>query len=203
VVLQLEGLKQRLRHAAQIEADDRALGWRILHAEWAPETPLTLEGAQVRLKIDRIDRHPSSGQIRVLDYKTSDKASAPLDAHAPKAPRALDEAQAWREFVAADGVRRRWVDLQLPLYAAALRLHGLEPQEAGYFVLPKSVQDTRVLLWPDFGKAWIEPALACAAEAVRRMRAGVFWPPSPRAYDRGFDDLFLGDPMAAAEFAPN
>jgi ATP-dependent helicase/nuclease subunit B len=200
VSLQLEGLKQRLRHAALIEADDRAQGWRILHAEWAPDTPLIVEGAQVRLKIDRIDRHQSSGQIRVLDYKTSDKASAPLDAHAPKAPRALDEIQAWREFVACDGVRRRWVDLQLPLYAAALRLHGLEPQEAGYFVLPKSVQDTRVLLWPDFGKAWIEPALACAAEAVRRMRAGVFWPPSARAYDRGFDDLFLGDPGETVEF---
>ena len=200
VALQLEGLKQRLRHAALIEAEDRAQGWRILHAEWAPDTPLVVEGAQVRLKIDRIDRHQTSGQIRVLDYKTTDKASAPLDAHAPRAPRAVDEAQAWREFVAADGVRRRWVDLQLPLYAAALRLHGLEPQEAGYFVLPKSVQDTRVLLWPDFGKAWIEPALACAAEAVRRMRAGIFWPPSAKAYDRGFDDLFLGDPEATVEF---
>ncbi len=200
VALQLEGLKQRLRHAAQIEAEDRAQGWRILHAEWAPDMPLVVEGAQVRLKIDRIDRHQVSGQIRVLDYKTSDKASAPLDAHAPKAPRAVDEAQAWREFVAADGVRRRWIDLQLPLYAAALRRHGLEPQEAGYFVLPKSVQDTRVLLWPDFGKAWIEPALACAAEAVQRLRAGVFWPPSPRAYDRGFDDLFLGDPAETVEF---
>lgn len=200
VALQLEGLKQRLRHAAQIEAEDRAQGWRIQQAEWAPDTPLVVEGAQVRLKIDRIDRHQTSGQIRVLDYKTSDKASAPLDAHAPRAPRALDEAQAWREFIVADGVRRRWVDLQLPLYAAALRLHGLEPQEAGYFVLPKSVQDTRVLLWPDFGKAWIEPALACASEAVRRMRAGVFWPPSAKAYDRGFDDLFLGDPEAMVEF---
>ncbi len=200
VTLQLEGLKQRLRHAALIEAEDRAQGWRILHAEWAPDTPLVIEGAQVRLKIDRIDRHEASGRIRVLDYKTSDKASAPLEAHAPKAPRAVDESLAWREFVAADGVRRRWVDLQLPLYAAALRLHGLEPQEAGYFVLPKSVQDTRVLLWPDFGKAWIEPALACAAEAVRRMRAGVFWPPAPRAYDRGFDDLFLGDPEETVEF---
>lgn len=201
VTLQLEGLKQRLRHAAQIEAEERAQGWRILHAEWAPETPLIVEGAQVRLKIDRIDRHAASGHIRVLDYKTSDKAAAPLDAHAPKAPRALDESQAWREFVAADGVRRRWVDLQLPLYAAALQLHGLEPQEAGYFVLPKSVQETRVQLWPDFGKAWIEPALACAAEAVGRMRTGVFWPPSPKAYDRGFDDLFLGDPEQTVEFS--
>lgn len=201
VALQLEGLKQRLRHAAQIEAEDRAQGWRILHAEWVPTTPLDIHGAQVRLKIDRIDRHDASGRIRVLDYKTSDKASPPLEAHAPKAPRSLDESQAWREFVAPDGTRRLWVDLQLPLYAAALQTDGLEPQEAGYFVLPKSVQDTRVLLWPDFGKAWIEPARECAAEAVRRMREGVFWPPSAKAYDRGFDDLFLGDPAETVEFA--
>jgi ATP-dependent helicase/nuclease subunit B len=200
VTLQLEGLKQRLRHAAQTEAEDRAQGWRILHAEWQPDTAPEIAGVPVRLKIDRIDRHATSGQIRVLDYKTSDKATPPLEAHAPKAPRTLDETQAWREFVAPDSVRRLWLDLQLPLYAAALRQHGLEPQEVGYFVLPKSVQETRVLLWPEFGKAWLEPALACAEEAVRRMREGIFWPPSAKAYDRGFDDLFLGDPAETVEW---
>jgi ATP-dependent helicase/nuclease subunit B len=200
VTLQLEGLKQRLRHAAQAEAAERAAGWRILHAEWSPAIALPIEGAQVQLKIDRIDRHDASGRIRVLDYKTSDKATSPLEAHAPKAPRALDENQTWREFVAPDGVRRRWVDLQLPLYAAALGLNGLEPQEAGYFVLPKSVQDTRVLVWEDFGKAWIDSSLACAAAAVQRMRAGLFWPPSTGSHDCGFDDLFLGDPDATVEW---
>lgn len=202
VALQLEGLKQRLRHAAQTEADERAQGWRILHAEWTPAKPLDIEGAQVGLKIDRIDRHETSGRLRVLDYKTSDKARLPLDVHAPKAPRGGVETDLWRDFLAPDGVRRRWCNLQLPLYAAVLRLNGLEPQEVGYFDLPKSVQETRILIWEDFGPGWMDPALACAAEVVRRMREGVFWPPAAKGRDRGFDELFLGDPRISVAFAP-
>lgn len=200
VALQLEGLKQRLRHAAETEAAERAEGWRILHAEWSPEQPVLIEGAALRLKIDRVDRHEGSGRIRVLDYKTSDKARAPLDAHAAKIRR-VAEGSEWKVFAAPDGVMRQWSDLQLPLYAAALRAHGLEPQEAGYFTLPKSVQDTRVLLWEDFGAAWIESALECAAEAVRRMREGIFWPPAPKGRDAGFDELFLGDIEGTVEWA--
>jgi len=193
VSLQLEGLKQRLRHAAKTEAAEREAGWRILHAEWSPEKPVLIEGAELRIQIDRVDRHEGSGRIRVLDYKTSDKAADPLDSHAPKAGRKTTEQDEWRCFDAPDGQRRLWSGLQLPLYAHALREHGLEPQEAGYFALPKSVQETRVLLWEDFGPAWIDGALECAAEAVRRMRAGVFWPPSAKAREAGLDEIFLGD----------
>lgn len=200
VALQLEGLKQRLRHAAEAEASERAAGWRILHAEWSPEQPVLIEGAELRLKIDRVDHHEASGHIRVLDYKTSDKARDPRDAHAAKTRRVAEGAE-WKAFAAPDGVMRQWSDLQLPLYAAALRAHGLEPQEVGYFALPKSVQDTRVLLWEDFGAAWIESALACAGEAVRRMREGIFWPPAPKGRDAGFDDLFLGDIEGTVEWA--
>lgn len=200
VALQLEGLKQRLRHAAEAEAAERADGWRILRAEWSPEQPVLIEGAELRLKIDRVDRHEGSGRIRVLDYKTSDKANPPLDAHAARTRR-VAEGEEWKTFAAPDGAMRQWSDLQLPLYAAALQAHGLAPQEAGYFALPKSVQDTRVLLWEDFGPAWVESALECAAEAVRRMREGIFWPPAPKGRDAGFDDLFLGDIEGTVEWA--
>lgn len=200
VALQLEGLKQRLRHAAEAEAAERAAGWRILRAEWSPEQPVLIEGAELRLKIDRVDRHEGSGRIRVLDYKTSDKARDPREAHAAKTRR-VTEGDEWKTFAAPDGVMRQWNDLQLPLYAATLRAHDLEPQEAGYFALPKSVQDTRVLVWEDFGSAWVESALECAAETVRRMREGIFWPPAPKGRDAGFDDLFLGDIEGTVEWA--
>lgn len=71
----------------------------------------------------------------------------------------------------------------------------MDPKHAAYFCLPKSVQETRVLPWADFTDAWIDSALECAAEVVRRIRAGVFWPPGPNAYERDYDHLFLGDPQ--------
>jgi ATP-dependent helicase/nuclease subunit B len=200
VNLQLESLKQRLRHAAETEAAERENGWRVYAAEWSPtlETPLLIEGARLVCKVDRIDRHERTGQFRVLDFKTADKITDPQAAHVRKlsgrshiAPQ--DE---WKCFELRDGTRFQWKDLQLPLYAAALRLHGLRPDLAGYFTLPKSVQDTKVLTWETFDDEWIDHALACASEVVRRLREGLFWPPAAKAYDRGFDELFLGDAMA-------
>ena len=97
------------------------------------------------------------------------------------------------------GGRLQWRDVQLPLYAAALRLRGLTPDEVGYFALPKSVMETEIRTWTDFSNEWIDHALECAAEVVRRLRAGFFWPPADRAYARSFDELFLGDPHATVE----
>lgn len=198
--LQIESLKQRLRHAADMEAAQRQDGWLIYAAEWEPslETPLLIEGARLKCKVDRIERHDRSGHIRVIDYKTSDKLSLPTDAHVRKVGkrRPLAEEDLWKCFDHSSGTCFQWKDLQLPLYAAVLRLHGLCPQEVGYFTLPKSVQDTKVLLWEDFSNEWVDRALTCAGEVVKRLREGLFWPPSERAYDRGFDELFLGDLVA-------
>lgn len=198
--LQLESLKQRLRHAAETEALERENGWQIYQAEWEPsaENPLLIEGASLRCKVDRIDRHAHNGQVRVIDYKTSDKVSDPLSAHVRKLTgrTQIQEQDEWKCFVLSDGTRYQWKDLQLPLYAAALRLHGLRPDFVGYFTLPKSVQDTKVLTWDQFSDEWVDHALVCAAEVVRRLRTGMFWPPSAKAYDRGFDELFLGDMVA-------
>jgi ATP-dependent helicase/nuclease subunit B len=63
----------------------------------------------------------------------------------------------------------------------------------GYFALPKSVQETGVQLWADFSDTWIDRALECAAEIVRRQRAGKFWPPADKAWPQSYDELFLGD----------
>lgn len=204
IQLQLESLKQRLSHAAETEAAERESGWMIYAAEWQPslETPLLIEGAALRCKVDRIDRHAATGHLRVLDFKTADRITDPQAAHVRKLGgrsrvAASDE---WKCFQLRDGTRHQWKDLQLPLYAAALALHGLRPDYVGYFTLPKSVQDTKVLTWESFSEEWVEQGLACAAEVVRRLREGQFWPPAEKAYDRGFDELFLGDPAAAVKW---
>lgn len=200
VELQLESLRQRLRYAAETEAAEREQGWIIYLAEWEPpeDLPLLIEGARLRCKIDRIDRHASSGHLRVLDYKTADKILAPDEAHvrALRPNSKVPEAEAWKCFQAPTG-RFQWKDLQLPLYAAALRIHGLMPQEAGYFALPKSVQETKVITWKDFNEDWVDLALECAGEVVRRLREGRFWPPAEKAFDRGQDEIFLHDLVAS------
>ncbi len=200
ITIQFEMLTQNLRFAAETEAAQRQDGWQIYLAEESfgsikDETPLLIEGARLRCKIDRVDRHEKSGHLRVLDFKTSDKAKSPLDAHADKigSRKKLSEAELWKTFEHSDGQTYLWRDLQLPLYAAALRLRGLSPDAVGYFALPKSVQETGVQLWADFSDTWIDRALECAAEIVRRQRAGKFWPPADKAWPQSYDELFLGD----------
>jgi ATP-dependent helicase/nuclease subunit B len=206
VNLQFESLKQRLRHAAQIEAAEREAGWRILRAEWRlgepdDDKPLLIAGARLRCTIDRVDYHEASGQIRVLDFKTSDKANDPCKEHAVKitARKRLAPEDEWKCFAHSSGQRLQWLDLQLPLYAAALALHGHKPDVVGYFAIPKSVQETRLMTWADYSEEWTRAALDCAAQVVTRLREGLFWPPSAKAYARSFDELFLGDLEAAVE----
>ncbi len=80
-----------------------------------------------------------------------------------------------------------------------MRQQGLRVDEAGYFCLPKSVQDTAILTWENFDDAWQDQALACAAEIVRRLREGLFWPPAENAFEQDYEGLFLGDILAAVE----
>ncbi|HAL70376.1 MAG TPA: hypothetical protein DCP71_01195 [Verrucomicrobiales bacterium] len=205
IQLQLESLKQRLRYAAETEAAERAAGWEIYAAEWQPslEKPLLIEGARLTCKVDRIDRHAHSGHLRVLDFKTADKLTLPMLAHVRKITgrSQVREEDEWKCFILKDGTRYQWKDLQLPLYAAVLSEQGLRPDSVGYFALPKSVQDTKVALWEGFSDEWVEHALACAAEVVRRLRDGVFWPPASKAYRRSFDELFLNDFSGSTEWA--
>ena len=81
----------------------------------------------------------------------------------------------------------------------AMRQRGLRGDVAGYFCLPKSVQDTGLRLWEDFDDAWQDHALACAEEVVTRLREGRFWPPAEHAFEQGYEELFLGDVLAAVD----
>lgn len=205
VSIQFEALLQNLRYAAETEAAQRQDGWQIYAAEMKigsePTTPaLRIEDAVLRGKIDRVDRHESSGHLRLIDFKTSDKARDPREAHASKvsARRKLPESELWKTFEHA-GETWLWQDLQLPLYAAALRHQGLRVETVGYFCLPKSVQETGIKLWEDFSRTWEDQALNCAAEIVRRLREGRFWPPTDRAYAASYEELFLGEVEQSVE----
>lgn len=204
VRLQMDAARQRLQAHAAVEAMERQQGWRIEAVELPlggedDATPLLIEGARLRGSVDRLERHHRTGQRRIIDFKTSDKPSSPLEAHSAS-KNAISPEDEWKRIPIVTGKKNRlWTDLQLPLYAAALRHKFDEPvSQVAYACLTKTLFDVQILEWPEFDQAWEDAALACAAEAVRRIRAGHFWPPNPKA--RGdFDHLFLGDPAATAQ----
>ncbi len=173
LIIQLESARQRLRRVATIEAAERQAGWRTEKVEWefaVPLGPLTVRG-----KIDRIDRH-ADGRVRVIDYKTSDKAKAPLEAHVETLREVDAERPEWLQ-VEIGGRTKRWVDLQLPLYRRALAAEYGTDLTCAYFNLPKAVGETGLLAWPDDAPELQGAAERCAEAVAAAIGAGEFWPP--------------------------
>ena len=194
VEVQLESARQRLRQAARVQAGLVRQGWDIVHAEMKIQGEM--EGVQIRGKIDRVDRHRQTGQIRLLDYKTSEKGGVPEEAHFGSLSADRECPEYARIEVA--GKQRRWIDLQLPLYAILLssspELRG--PFELGYFNLPKAVDDTSVVLWDDPSSALLESARACAGGVVSDIKSRRFWPPAQKPKYDDFESLFPADPAS-------
>lgn len=191
LVAQLESARQRLRRAAAVQAGERAAGWVVQDVE--RKFTLALDGFTIAGKIDRLDRHESTGAWRIIDYKTSDAAKPPLEAHLA-APRRGVTYPEWAR-VSLDGKERVWTDLQLPLYLLALPALGLATTArpaCGYFNLPKAVGDTGLALWEGFTPELQEAALRCARGVLAAVRAEQFWPPneSIRAERDPFAALF-------------
>ena len=204
LVVQLEAARQRLAKAAEVQARERAEGWVIERVEWRfPKEPAyELGGLLVRGKIDRIDRHESTGARRVLDYKTSDSPVAPRDAHCRR-PGRIPPGEVIPEFArfTADGREQVWIDLQLPLYLWALEQEGggaaLSGEvTCGYFHLPKAVGDTGVKLWDGYSAEWRVAARRCAGAVATAIGARRFWPPAETV---DFDEFAALFPRGTAE----
>ncbi|MCB1225377.1 MAG: PD-(D/E)XK nuclease family protein [Verrucomicrobiales bacterium] len=208
--LQVQSAEQRLRHHAAVEAQSRLDGWEIVAAEWnlfeKDQPPVfTVAGWALRGTVDRIERQRDTGDLRVLDFKTSDKALPPQEAHG-KFPRSTDPADDWRSSSIGDR-SWRWTELQLPLYAAAVEASGrFGPRvtQVGYGCLPRNVQGTVMQLWPEWTDQpdWQSGAIAVAEEIVRRIADGQFWPPADRPRCQDFEELLLGDPAVSASPPP-
>ena len=192
VEVQLQSARQRLGQAARVQARLVREGWEIVRAEMTIQGEM--DGVQVRGKIDRIDRHRETGRVRLLDYKTSERGGTPEAAH-------LGSLSADREcrdytLIEVAGKRRRWTDLQVPLYAILLssdtELRG--PFELGYFNLPGAVDDTDVVLWKDVTAGLLESAQACAMGVITDIKGRRFWPPAQKLTYDDFESLFPADP---------
>ncbi len=174
LLIQVESARQRLGKFAEVQARTRADGWIIQ----AVEQPFSVEigGLIVKGKIDRIDRHPATGAVRVLDYKTSDSGVAPRAAHIR--PLGRDESLPDWAVVEIEGKRRAWADLQLPLYRHALAATWGSAITLGYVTLPKAVSETTIAVWADYSLELHGSAMRCAEGVCNAIARGEFWPPN-------------------------
>ncbi|MBA3849177.1 MAG: ATP-dependent nuclease subunit B [Opitutus sp.] len=201
LVAQLESARQRLRRAAAVQVRERAAGWVVQDVE--RKFTLEIGGRTVVGKIDRLDRHETTGAWRVIDYKTSDTAQSPAEAHLG-APRRDGESPDWA-LAPADGRPRAWLDLQLPLYLHALPRLGIATDgrvACGYFNLPKAIGDTGLVLWDEWTPELQESALRCARGVLAAVRAEKFWPPNEaiRPERDAFAPLFHRGAAASVEW---
>ena len=215
IMIQLESAKQRLDWAARIQAKERAAGWGIIDVEWSlpydPDTKLPtweIDGMPIAFKIDRIERHDVTGEFRVLDYKTSDKAQSAADSHL----HTLNYYQNPEEFpdyaltTGADGKLQHWTNLQLPLYMFAMREKYPEAADtsiyAGLFKLPKASSETKIDVWETLTANTLRSARECVSAVIENIRQENFWPPTPTRQSPKWDPfakLFFEDPVAAVK----
>ncbi|MCE9595779.1 MAG: PD-(D/E)XK nuclease family protein [Planctomycetes bacterium] len=152
VRVQLEQLRARLERFAAWQARTTSEGWRIRRVEFSPNTPVSIavDAGSVELvgRIDRIDQHATTGRWRVIDYKTSESAKTPNQAHRRK-----DE----------------WIDLQLPLYRRLVHeLCGDSGLELGYVSLDAGADEELFV-----AAAWSPEQLAEADATAERVVADV------------------------------
>ncbi len=173
LLVQLESARQRLGKAAEVQARERTDGWVIEEVERKFELPVN--GLVVSGKIDRIERHAVTGAVRVLDYKTSDRAVAPPAAHL----RTAKNEEPVPEWTRCDVGEKAhiWTDLQLPLYREALAAEFGGEVACGYFNLPRATGETGIELWAGYNRELHAAALRCADGICGAIRAGEFWPP--------------------------
>jgi ATP-dependent helicase/nuclease subunit B len=203
VRIQIEGARARLRAFARVQAEQFAQGWRIVATEKKleseSENPMTLGPLKISGKIDRIEKNEVTGAWRILDYKTYATPKAPSKQHFGSclSTEWLDEA-----IVEIPGAKnpkkKRWADLQLPLYHKILHhLYGAQigeaPVSTGYFLLCADPAETAVLEFTELTSDILDSALACAEAVTRLVGEGVFWPPQPPkgSWDDPFEPFFL------------
>lgn len=169
VRLQIDQLGWRLDAFAGQQAAQARAGWRIAAVELSfgpgssrrpcdhPSVPFPgRESMHIRGRIDRIDVHEDGKRIRILDYKTGNKAKKPAELHR---------------------LSGAWIDLQLPLYRHLVRAagHDLEHAELGYVALPARSADG-VFLFAPWGDDEYASADARAVEIIDAVQAGRFEP---------------------------
>lgn len=201
VRIQKAALAQRLLWFARVQACSRAEGWEVIDVEH--KFTLKIGSHEVIAKIDRIDRHQATGELRVVDYKTG-RAKGAAEAHRAKvtaASRPLahlpDDCPAFYETSDAKGktTRFRWRNLQLPLYTLAVAEAHPQVAQPCYFNLGASEPDVGIQPWAGYDETDMRAAKDCAAWIAARIADRAFWPPAEKPAFDDFAALSMGRPL--------
>lgn len=204
VQIQVQIASNRLRALARLQAEERTKGWKIIDVELkiGKDLPWSIAGHPMTMMLDRVERHEHTGEIRVMDYKTSAKAKQPQDAHLETFKK--DENKPILGELINSGKRQlRWSNLQLPIYAWFAQQHyGCEDiPRVGYIQLPNAVSDTAFTEWEKFDQTLLDSAKLWAEETVNRIQKSDFYTPANLSTkEQGWDDyakLAQGDITAA------
>lgn len=205
--IQVASIAARLKRAARVEARERAAGWRIVKVE--QDFKLPVQGIVISGIIDRIERHRDTGALRIIDFKTRDRGEPPKPAHCVSVSASTNrDYLPDYVFFQLNGKEHRWKDLQLPLYALALQAEGegysdeeLANLQAGYFQLPRSLDNTRLEMWKpeEFNAELLKAAEHCATGVIADIQSQRFWPPAPRVLYENYEPLLFGNPRLTVE----
>ncbi len=159
ILVQSIQLKERLAVFARWQAEQVSQGWLVVEQGVERELKGTVQvdgqPFAVTGRMDRMDRHQKTGVYRLLDYKTGDSGVKPRKTHRQ---------------------RGQWVDLQLPMYRLLVQDKKIETLSVGYVLLPKKLQDIG-LAEANWTEEELTEAMDVAVGVMRKVRAGVFWPP--------------------------
>jgi len=199
--IQTEALRQRLQWTAQIQAEQREMGWQIIDVEFPVE--IKLGDFTITAQIDRIDRHEKTGALRVVDYKTG-KVDPVRLAHIKKenirkerpAHLASDDCPL---FFTLHGKTKpephRWIDLQVALYSQAVMQNHQTLAYPAYFHISATKKNVCMSEWTDFSQEDLDSAMKSAQWIANQIQAGVFWPPAEKPTYDDFAILSCGKPL--------
>ena len=176
ILLQRETARDRLTRFAPLQAQLVEEGWRIQSVE-AELPTIVVEGMEVRGRYDRLDYHAQTDTWRVYDYKSFDEVNTPEKRHftnvRTNGKRNPDfEFETGEKTKSGDIKKKRWDDLQLPVYYQNLRQGNPEiakskKLEIGYIILPKE-GEAEAKIWENY-EALAEFAQAAIKKVVERI----------------------------------
>ncbi|MFO7937701.1 MAG: PD-(D/E)XK nuclease family protein [Kiritimatiellia bacterium] len=201
VVIQLQAhtAARRLAFFAEEQAERTAKGWRIAAGE--EKLSQRINGINIRGRADRIDYHPESNTVQIIDFKTwnrlpTDKGRAKF-ATRSGAMTEYAEARGMHLYSIDEKSGYALTDMQLPLYMLMMPgryLHNRKTKvECAYFVLGDSRSQCRCFAWNlEQHRQNFMSDLHLLTQGIRQ---GLYWPPSPAdCWRNDYAELFLNKP---------
>lgn len=210
VLMQAEVAINRLQLAARHHVDALNEGWQVIATEKVfgkGDEQWLLAGMPVTGTIDRIEKN-AEGQYRLIDYKTSGKASSAFEAHLKPLGRGetAEDYPDWMLYeLPEDGKTYRWVNLQLPVYCLWAQRHLVEEADqalvnCAYVNLPKALGDGGYSPWPGgMDASLLRSAKTCAEGVIEEVKRGQFWPPTAKVKYDDFERLGFPDFIASLD----